>query len=319
MKIAIIDGVNQDIGLKILFPEAEADYFINNTEVDKTESLKKYNIIPQYDWSTVNDKNYDYLFIIISLYDAKLGTKFFKQNIYDILNRENEIINNNNFKKIFVFDNYDYDYDPNEIWKNEKISFFFKRNYNKKKVYGQNVIPFPFIMFGDVSLIEKCDTEMVSKEQYFENKINRVFFSGTLFNHQDAQYGFFRNRNIIYSQICNTVYNRGHLNYLNFINEIRNSKFSLDLLGVGEPNKRTFEILLSGSLLLSEKNELKWPFEEEFCEETIFSNKDEYLSLLNLLNNNSNIYEKCLEQQYKIANQYFNIKWVKEYILNKIK
>ena len=30
MRIAVIDGVNQDIGLNILFPEA--DYFINNTE-----------------------------------------------------------------------------------------------------------------------------------------------------------------------------------------------------------------------------------------------------------------------------------------------
>ena len=32
MKIAIIDGLNQDLGLKILFPEA--DYFINRIQFD---------------------------------------------------------------------------------------------------------------------------------------------------------------------------------------------------------------------------------------------------------------------------------------------
>jgi hypothetical protein len=70
MRIAVIDGVNQDIGLNILFPEA--DYFINNIETDKSLNMKNYNINPHYDWSKINDSNYDYLFIIISLYDAKV-------------------------------------------------------------------------------------------------------------------------------------------------------------------------------------------------------------------------------------------------------
>ena len=39
MKIAIIDGKNQDIGLAILFPEA--DYFISEIELNKKSSLQK--------------------------------------------------------------------------------------------------------------------------------------------------------------------------------------------------------------------------------------------------------------------------------------
>ena len=58
MKIAIIDGLNQDMGLKILFPEA--DYFISRIEFDKTSCLQKYNIEMKTDWSIINDKNYDY-------------------------------------------------------------------------------------------------------------------------------------------------------------------------------------------------------------------------------------------------------------------
>jgi FkbM family methyltransferase len=311
MRIAVIDGVNQDIGLNILF--SEADYFINNTELDKSSNMLSYNIIPNYDWSQINDTNYDYLFIVIALYDAKPGTKFFKQNIYDILQKEIKIINENNFKKVFVFDNYDYDYDPNEIISNEKISLFFKRNYNKTKIYKNNVVPFPFIMFGEVSIIEKLENSV-----YFEDKINRVFFTGGLFVHDDPQINYYRDRRTIYSKIQDYIYNPGYLNYNDFLQVLRTSKFSLDLNGVGDPNKRTFEILSQGSLMLSQYNDLKWPFGEQFSEETVFKNESEFIQNVTSLNNDNTLYTKCLDNQLNIYNKYFNKKWIKEYILKYI-
>jgi hypothetical protein len=308
MKIAVIDGVNQDIGLNILFPEA--DYYINNTELDKSSNMKNYNIVPNYDWSKINDKNYDYLFIIIALYDAKPGTKFFKQNIYEILQREINIINENNFKKVFVFDNYDYDYDPNEIIDNEKITLFFKRNYNKTKIYKNNVVSFPFIMFGEVSIIEKLENTF-----YTEYKSNRVFYTGGLFIHDDPQINYYRDRKTIYSKISNYIYNPGYLNYNDFLQALRTSKYSLDLNGVGEPNKRTFEILSQGSLMISQYNDLKWPFDEAFSKETIFKNDTEFIDKITKLNNDNTLYTKCLLNQLYIYNKYFNKKWIKEYIL----
>ena len=308
MRIAIIDGVNQDIGLNILFPEA--DYYINNTELDKSNNMKSNNIVTKYDWTQINDKNYDYLFIIIALYDAKEDTKFFKKNIYDILQREIKIINENNFKKVFIFDNYDYDYDPNEIITNEKINLFFKRNYNKTKTYKNNVVPFPFIMFGEISIIEKL-TEL----NLMQNKINRVFFTGTLFIHNDPQINYYRDRETIYNKIKNYIYNPGHLSYSNFLQELNKSRFSLDLNGVGEPNKRTFEILSQGSLMISEYDNLKWPFEETFSEETIFKDEKEFIDKINRLNSDEELYKKCLDNQINIYNRYFNKKWIKEYIL----
>lgn len=311
MRIAVIDGVNQDIGLNILFPEA--DYYINNTELDKSNNMRSHNINPKYDWSLINDTNYDYLFIVIALYDAKLGTKFFKPNIYDILQRELKIINENNFKNVFIFDNYDYDYDPNEIIQNDKISLFFKRNYNKTKIYKNNVIPFPFIMFGDVSLIEKIEHTDYS---VFEH--NRVFFTGGLFIHDDPQINYYRDRKTIYNKINKYIYNPGYLNYNDFLQAVRTSKYSLDLNGVGDPNKRTFEILSQGSLMLSQFNELKWPFEETFSEETIFKNENEFVNNLIKLNANDELYKRCLYNQLYIYNKYFNKKWIKEYVLNHI-
>lgn len=311
MKIAIIDGVNQDIGLNILFPDA--DYYINNTEIDKSLNMKKYNIIPRYDWENINDNNYDYLFIIIALYDVKNGTKFFKQNIYDILQREIKIINKNNFKKVLIFDNYDYDYDPNDILQNDKITYFFKRNYNKTKKYKNNVIPFPFIMFGDISIIEKLDNRYYSYYKY-----NRIFFTGSLFIHDDKEINYYRNRQNIYNKISNYIYNPGYIFYNDFLNTLRTSKFSLDLNGVGDPNKRTFEILSQGSLMISESNDLKWPFNESFSEETIFKDDIDFLYKINKLNSDNILYKKCMENQLNIFNKYFNKIWIKDYILKYI-
>lgn len=314
MKIAIIDGVNQDIGLKILFPEA--DYYINNVEVNKNESLKKYNIVMKTDWENINDKQYDYLFIIISLYDSKKGTKFYKQNIYNILHKELDIINNNNFKKIFVFDNYDYDYDPNDIINNNKITLFFKRNYNKTKNYKKNVVPFPFIMFGEKSIIEKIEDNCIENINN-ENIIkNRIFFSGSLFTHIDEEINYVRNRRKIYTELIRYIYNPGNLDYPNFIRTIKESKFSLDLNGVGDPNKRSFEILSQGfSLRIGEYNNLKWPFDETFCNETIFKDSTDFKIKINNLINDKDLYEKCLNIQNNIFKKYFNKKWIKEYIL----
>lgn len=309
MRIAIIDGVNQDIGLKILFPEA--DYYINNIELDKSNSHRKYGIIPNTDWSNIKDENYDYLFIIIALYDTNPGTEFYKQNIYDILQKELKIINENNFKQVYVFDNYDYDYDPNDFLQNEKITKFFKRNYNKTKNYKENVLPFPFIMFGQISLIEKMENIINKPTQ----KHNRVFFTGTLFEHMNDSLKYYRNRIMIYNQIRDFIYNPGELSYDVFMTQLAESKFALDLNGVGDPNKRTFEILSQGSLRIGEYNELNWPFIEEFSEETIFKTADEFKDKIIRLSMDSHLYDKCLEQQNQIFSKYFNKKWIKEYIL----
>ena len=94
MKIAIIDCVNQDLGLKILFPEA--DYFINNDEectiIDRIKSYSYYNINVNKDWSKINDKNYDCLFAIIPLYDAFPEKVFYKPNIHNIYKTKGKTI-----------------------------------------------------------------------------------------------------------------------------------------------------------------------------------------------------------------------------------
>ena len=149
-------------------------------------------------------------------------------------------------------------------------------------------------------------------------KYNRVFFTGGLFIHDDPQINYYRDRKTIYNKINKYIYNPGYLNYNDFLQAVRTSKYSLDLNGVGDPNKRTFEILSQGSLMLSQFNELKWPFEETFSEETIFKNENEFVNNLIKLNANDELYKRCLYNQLYIYNKYFNKKWIKEYVLNHI-
>ena len=97
---------------------------------------------------------------------------------------------------------------------------------------------------------------------------------------------------------------------------MKKSFFGLDLNGVGDPNKRTFEILSQGTLRISEYNDLKWPFEEEFLEETIFKDADDFNNKISNLINNKELYIKCLNNQNNIYIKYFNKKWVRNYILS---
>ena len=137
-RISIIDPKNQDIGLKILFPEA--DYYIKFIEFkEKIPSMNNYNIMPKFDFNSITDQNYEYLFIVFPLYDIYPNTPYYKADMLNYFNEIISIINKNNFKKVFLFDNYDFDYDPNDIVKDTaKIDIFFKRNMNKTKTMRVN-------------------------------------------------------------------------------------------------------------------------------------------------------------------------------------
>jgi spore maturation protein CgeB len=314
MKIAILDNINEYIGLKICFPEA--DYYVCETPRDRTSSYQHYNFTPNFAIENITDKNYDILFVIMPLrhiINDEIAVRNINNNYH---NKIKKIVDENDFKLTFWFDNEDYDvesslYIPN---KNNK-TYFFKRNYNKNKKYFENVIPFPFIMFGPESLIEKMERQMVSKEKYLTKKDNNnVFFSGNLYYHQDNKHNVYVDRIGMYHKIQDTIFNPGPLDHSSFYNTLQNSKFSLDLLGAGNPNIRTFEILVSGSLMLQQKSDLVWPFLETFSEECIFEDENDYRMKLQKLISDEDLYKKCLENQYYIVNKYFNKEWIRFYI-----
>lgn len=331
-RIAIIDFLNQDIGLKILFPEA--DYFILEEEYDRSMIYSKYNINPIVDnkdtivLDTVKSNDYDTLLIIAPLYDAlktynnKPKDCFISDKTCTKLVNTIKLIKKNNFKNIAFFDNYDYDYDPNiafdEAFINSYNIQFFKRYYNKEKIYDKNVHPFPYIIFG-----QRCNIDMITNlfnNAISHNKIPRIFFSGSYLHHIDNVYGIERNRREIINKITNKlhIYNPGHIPHEIYMNEIANSKYCLDLLGVGDPNIRTFEILSCKSLRIAQRSNLKWNFDDYFCEETIFDNENDLLDKIIRLENDPMLYQQCLDKQNEIVRKHMNINSLQTYILDKI-
>jgi len=332
-KIAILDFNNHDVGLKILFPEA--DYFILEKDIDRPHIYSKYGIkIIEHGkdldvFEHICNNKYDYLFIIAPLYNSLITYNGNKNPSYSEIRRGYllntfELLKTTPFKQICFFDNYDYDYDPNIIFEEEftilkqKNILFFKRYMNKEKQYAVNVVPFPYIIFG-----KHCNIDMVNDIYYKNTPVNkqaRIFFSGSPLVHVDETYGLVRNRRDIMIRIMSKIgiYNPGHVSHEIFMNEMRTSKYSLDLLGVGDPNIRTFEILASGSLRLGERSNLKWNFEDEFCEETIFDNENDLLEKLIRLENEPGLYERCLQKQNEIVERHMNINTLKTFILSKI-
>jgi len=176
-------------------------------------------------------------------------------------------------------------------------------------LYNNNVVPFTFIMFGYYSMIE-----IIDNPRFNFNKINRIYFSGSLFVHEDKEYNNYRRDRIkIYNEIKHKIYNPGFTTHDVYMQEIMNSSLAVDLNGVGDPNKRSFEILSQGSLRISEYNELKWSFDEEFSEETVFKNSVDFLKKTKALEEKS-LYLKCLKKQMDIYKKYLNKKWIREYI-----
>jgi len=314
MRIAILDNINEDIGLKILFPEA--DYYVCEEKSYRSESYNHYKFMPILQTINITDKNYDFLFIIMPLRhlaNNEPAVENIRKNYYNIIKK---IIDENNFKKVCFFDNEDYDCDPvNYIPNPTNNVIFFKRNYNKTKIYYSNVIPFPYITFGTKNIIEKIDRDIVSKTEYFKTKPNRVFFTGGLYIHECIPFGVYVNRIDIYNKISSTLFNPGHMDNNTFMTTLKNSKYGVDLQGAGNPNTRTFEIMISGALLLQQKNNLKWTFEDEISEYCLFIDANDYFKKLKLLQENDELYNDCLKIQYDIVNKYFNKEYLREYII----
>lgn len=324
MKLCIIDPACHIPGLKLLFPEAdyfshEPDSFFNfvtTKHYTRQENLHYTGIEYDTDWSKINSSNYDTLFIVAPLKDYcdSLNTDFGK-SLIPMRDRIKHIIDNNTFSNISLFDIYDYDYDPsimNIYW---TVSQYFKRNYNKTKIYNSNVYPFPYIMFTKPCVLTMCLNHDLNECHL---KTNEALWCGSLYNHVDGDIK--RSRLDMYYQIKDVVITLYDVIREDWIKMIKSNKIIVDLIGVGEPNHRTFEVLTNGTLIMSMNTDLEWGFDttDTFHEFTLFKTAEEFKYKLQILLTNEVIYKECLEQQNMIVNKYFNKGFFRNYILKHI-
>ena len=115
MRLCIIDPAHRINGLTLVFPEAhyfahKRDSFYDYEYYSVDEFKSQYGYEYKTDWSMISSDNYDYVFIVFTLYDAYTEDRaFFKQSCKNMLERIYDIIRKNQFKKVILFDVYDYD------------------------------------------------------------------------------------------------------------------------------------------------------------------------------------------------------------------
>jgi len=338
LNIAIIDVCNQDIGIKILFPEA--DYYIFEKRLGNELICEQYKIkiLENEKMNNINNKMYDSLFVVVSMYNAikyveegKINHEYL-ENISEYFSKITNIINNNNFKNICFFLNCDLNYEPNIIFnyyefteENQKKIKFFKRNFGRNTVYEKNVFSFPYLIFNNNNY-NIIDSLINPRKELNVEKDNHLFFCGALYTAQNSHDGILRDRKGMIERIIEKFKNSENVKlnipikkpHFEYLNNIQKSKYCLDVIGAGDPNLRTFEILHCGSLLISQRSSLEWNFQEMFSEETIFDNENDLYEKINRLNIDNELYEKCLKKQNYIIKEFMNLNYMRTYIQDKI-
>ena len=309
MRIAIFDPRIQVPGLKSVLDNS--DYYVikdhmGNYDLDKRPEkfFSVYNFNYREDIKEISGANYDVVVLVYSVRDfndkSRLDTQYHLEKLLDI-------VNSNTFKKVIILDNHDSEYDPSLECPYIHADIWLKRNYSKSISYNKSVVPFPFAIFGWV-----CPLWKVLHLNYSEeNKIDRVLWGG----HKSGKCNKYLPRDSILDTLGDivTVINVSNNEYLS---ELSKSKFSLDLNGIGDPNIRTFEVLSCNSLLIQQRKDLVWPFENDdsFSNETQFETAEECLEKIRILRNNDDVYNRCYENQQYIKNKYFSKEWLSSYI-----
>jgi hypothetical protein len=196
----------------------------------------------------------------------------------------------------------------------------FKREYRKNFIFDYNdkIHPFPFGMWG----MPNASWILYEESRDIKTDITSCFWAGGAIYRDmpDICPDEYCNR----PYILNNVYNHlssGNFPHEIFLNMLGRHRFFLHLNGTGHLCRRFFEGLSTkNSLMMMQYTDLVFPFEDQdtFSEETIFTTPVEFIQKLETLKNNSELYEKCLLNQQKIVDKYFNYDWIRKYINSKI-
>lgn len=318
--ICIIDPASHIPTLKVLFPEAEyyshqpdrLFHYTSTYHYTQAQNEREYGFKYRTDWETITPDRYGTVVIVAPLLDYFKGqSPSFTTHLSWMRERIKTILQLGSYKTVILFDIYDYDYDPSVINTEWKVDFYFKRNYQKTHTYAANVFPFPYIMFVKPCVLKMCISVIPSTYS-----INRAFWCGGLYNHIDPVNHVYRNRLGIYNQIARYIDTIPKCSYDKYISTMRSYKIGVDLLGAGDPNKRTFELLHYGVLMMTMCTELEWGFDEGdmFHPDTYFKTAEEFHTKLQRLLSDEEHYKQCYRQQMYITSKYFNREWLRHYI-----
>lgn len=225
--------------------------------------------------------------------------------------------------KIIIIDNHDLPLYEKDILKNLGIEYdiILKKEYNSeaKETYDSKVYPFPYVVLG----MNDC-IYILNDKKIVNRKIdNRCFWSGSINAADEPKYYLKYDRhywlNAFHKHIYNYPYN-GSPNYGNefYLKAMSQFKYSIYLKGYATLTRRFFEIMSTNSLMLIERNNIVFGFENQinFPEECIFSTIDELKEKYQKLETDVALYNDCLKIQDLIASNFFSYSYIQKHINN---
>lgn len=242
--------------------------------------------------------------------------EYFKENIFPLLASKN-------VKKVIWFDDCDRSIVAKGInWIKENgypCDAVFKREYRRTYMYEypEFVHPFPFMTFG------KPNPPWLLYEKRVKGSENETgcFWSGAAIDRfEPGVPDEWCNRLGILKEIYPMLIMKSGLPKQEFLNQFNTYKCFLHLNGTGHLCGRFFEGLSRDSLMIMQRMDTVFPFEDElfFAEECIFDMPYEFIEKYNKLMNDKNLYNKCKLQQEKVLEKYYNYEYIKKYILERI-
>lgn len=324
-RICILDPAHHIPGLHTCL--AGADYYAyepnefftytTTRHLNKVQFKELYGFEYLADWSSINSQNYDCLIFTCPLIDYIPSTHqpsgHTPPRMLEFINTQ--VITPNSFKRIIVFETHDYDYDPTQYSLGFKIDLYFKRNYNKHKIYASNVKPFPYMMFVTPCVLETlCQPH--SPDYNYQVKNNAAVWIGGVYNHRDDRFHVYRDRQSIHNAVKDHIVSIASASPSDYARIMKSYRINVDFLGVGEPNKRTLEILTFGSLLFTNITDLDWAFDpgDGFAPETIYLSPDDFKNKLKRLLEDEELYRRCLDNQRYLVEKYMGRGWLSRYL-----
>lgn len=328
MKNLILDPLAHAPYLKHVIPESL--YYVDSKLYDYPQGFcnddfkTKYNFDYEFDIMEIKKNKISNLFIIypiLSVISKHEGPRYMEwiHKFKTLINKYKDLVNN----KIILCDTHAYDYDPSPVLEFVNADIILKRVFTKRDYKFKNIYPYPFLMCTiNDPFYKLINSQILSPVK----KRSKILWSGTLFEHHEKidnvcdEYTNRKGTLIKLRHKYNKLVDVKSVPYNNFLNLLNSYKYSLDLRGCSRLNKRLFEILSTNSLLLAEKIDVVWPFDEgdKFSDECFFEqgNIDDLYRIYNNFENDICLYHRCLENQIFIVKKYFNKEWLWNYIKN---
>jgi hypothetical protein len=277
----------------------------------KTQFNQKYG----FTYSSIEELNelYDTIIIIFPLLNIDSIHEPERHTIFNELFNYILTLSKNRYKNKFILiDNHDYDYDPMQIKDLSMFTTILKRCYSTTKTYSKRVKPFPFVLFGTIDPLFL----LLFKKQEPQLKKKQLFWAGAIYTRIQKEF----NVNAQREEYINILRDKSYfkemrdLSFSEYLTNMGSSSLTLDIHGESRLNKRFYEALSTGTLLLLEKQDIVSPY--TFATECEFRDPYECVEKATILLSNDDLYNKCLTRQQEIVNTFFTKEHIQTYFIN---